>query len=531
VTDLAPTRKDVLELARVCYQDPLLFLRTFLPELFTSPFTWLHRGIVAVCVGRADFLSAYGELERIAQNFVYKDKNGEERSIFLVDGDKITLVDRQFTEIMVPRGFGKTTLVGIGLPLYDILYQTARFSAYVSEAGPHAEMQLDNVKRELVDNERILQVFGDLRPKLKDDEKWSAKMFETKTGCAFVARGRGSQIRGLNHRGFRPQKIIVDDVEDKESVQTEGQREKTRRWFYADLKPALPRVGPPGRIVVLGTLLHGEALLETLAQDPEWSVVRLSVKDKNGDWSWPEAFNEEIEEREKLSFTLAGQLSAFYMEYYNEARPEETAVFHREYFKYGRPPEGSSIVAAATYCDPAISKKRTACDCVINTVGSTEKGHLYLLDVWGKRGPGLSEVADEYFRQVRVYKPRFAGIESVAYQAALAEYLRTEMFRRGQYFEIIEVPHKSSKKERIKGGLQGRFASGYIYFTQRWPKLESQLLDFNMDTDGPDDYPDALEGAVELLNPVAGLSSVKDYEDEDDIPELSAEIGGEYNVA
>src|SRR3990172_10949140 len=259
---------------------------------------------------------------------------------------------RPFIEIMLPRGFSKTTYAGIAIPIYRTLYQTIKFGAYVSESGDHAVMQMENVRRELSDNERILQVFGELRPKLRDDERWSAKMFETLSGVAFVARGRGAQIRGLNHRGTRPQEILVDDVEDKESVETEAQREKTRRWFYSDVIPALPTIGK-GRIVALGTMLHPTALLQTLAADDRWSVIKFGIRDKDGDLLWPEAIDERKDSQNKASFLNAGQLGSYYMEYHNEPRSEENAVFRREWFKYGEVQGTETVVASATYNDPA----------------------------------------------------------------------------------------------------------------------------------------------------------------------------------
>jgi hypothetical protein len=536
---------EIKELALACFLDPVLFCKTFLGHLFPGDIPWVHRGLLAILTEKTGFLTKYGELEKIVKNFVYLDSSQKERQIFQLDSDgKVTMFWRPYIEIMLPRGFSKTTYAGISIPLYRTLYQTIKFGVNISEAADHAIMQMENVRRELSENERIIQVFGELKPRLRDDEKWSAKMFETTTGVAFVARGRGAQVRGLNHRGNRPQEILVDDVEDKESVETETQREKTRRWFYSDVMPALPTVGR-GRIVAIGTMLHPEGLLNTLANDERWSVVRFGVKDRDGDWLWPAAVDEAKDRATKKSYAAAGQLGSYYMEYHNEPRSEETAMFKREWFKYGEPSESDKIVAAATYCDPAISEKESADEAVVITVLMTDRGKIFITDGWGKYGPSQDDINTEFFRQHRIRAGKehasFAGIENNGFQAALEVGMRQAMFQMGYYFNLEGVTHSQKKYERIKGVLQPRFQNGFMYFTRKFPKLEAQLLDYQPKQDQEDDWPDALAGAVKLLAPMSPFyMEEKEYDDSDDvedpygeknIPDLRKEIGGSWEVA
>lgn len=539
------SKAELLEIAHACYLDPVLYCKTFLPHLFPGEIPWVHRGLLAILSERTGFLNKYGDVDKIIKNFVYVDTEGNTKSIFRQDDDGgITLFWRQFLEIMMPRGFSKTTYAGIAMPLYMTTYQLIKFGAYLSEAADHAIMQMENVRRELSENERIIQVFGDLKPRLKDDEKWSAKMFEALNGTAFVARGRGAQVRGLNHRGVRPQLILVDDVEDKESVETEAQREKTRRWFFADVIPALPTIGK-GRLIVIGTMLHPDALLPTLASDDRFTVVKFGIKDADGDYLWSEAIDEAKDEVNKKSYANAGQLSSYYMEYHNEPRSEETALFKREWIRYSEPSKEERIVGAATYCDPALSERKTADEAVVITVLQTDKGKVYVTDGWGERGhvSGSSEkltenIIDEFFRQHKIRAgtnhASFAGCEANAYQGALIITMRQEMFKRGYYFNLEPVTHSNKKNERIVGILQPRFQNGFIYFTRKFPKLEAQLLDYRPKQDQADDWPDALAGAVKLLDPVSPfyMENTEFKEDEDDpyqensIPDVNEEIYG-----
>lgn len=107
--------EDKRNLVRELYLDPVKFLRTILPHWFTEPLTWMHRGYLAILLRRTDFLPLYGELDKIIENFVYKknpwDEEEEGKPIFRLEKDgSVSLTISRFTEIMMPRGIGKTTL-------------------------------------------------------------------------------------------------------------------------------------------------------------------------------------------------------------------------------------------------------------------------------------------------------------------------------------------------------------------------------------------------------------------------------------
>ena len=99
--------------------------------------------------------------------------------------------------------------------------------------------------------------------------------------------------------------------------------------------------------------------------------------------------------------------------------------------------------------------------------------------------------------------------------------VREEMFRKGHYFEITAVSHKSRKIERIMEILQPRFIAKYIEFYQRFPELEVELLDLRSDTnDQRDDGPDALAAAITLLDPFAAVASGENDLSKDTMPPL-----------
>ena len=519
------SQEDIKAIFTRGWQDPVFFCSYFLPHLFPTKMPWVHRGILAILTRKTDFLWHYGEVDKIVSNFVY-ERDGELHSIFKVVGRKIHLDLHRFTLLIMPRGFSKTTLAGVAFNIHNIVYMELGFAAYVSETARHAEMQMDNVKRELLANEKIKFFFGELKPGMQDEARWRQDFFETSTGMAMVARGSGGQVRGLNHNGQRPKMIVVDDVEDRESVQTPEQRDKTRKWAYADLMPALPAMDPAASILALGTLLHPDSLLMTWARDPQWTVVKFGAYDRQGDLLWPENMDQKKLDTELRSAVVANTVAEYYMERHSEIRLDKDRDFKVENFRYESP--GRELLGfVSLYQDPAIGEKEKNDRCTFTVAGLTLSGKTVVLHQEGGRGIKPHEQIDTIFRLYKEWNPNRVGIESNAYQKALVHLVREEMFKRQTFFEVIPVTNTTAKHARIKGILQPRFANGAVLFAGKWPELEKELLEFPQNAH--DDFADGLAGAVSLLDDGAFLA--QDEETRDKPTPLEDEVGGDWRHA
>ncbi len=507
--ELKLTGEEIKTIAQRAYSDPVFFMKFFLGNKFPKDVPWIHRGILAILTRKTGFLWKYGEVDKIIDNFLYRQDPHDPKSPLLPifrlqekeEGElpDIVMVAGKFTEIMLPRGASKTTLAGQGVILYWVCYADRKFPVYVSETQTHAEMQVGNIARELEANSRILAVFGNLVPPRESKLKWTQEIIQTTNGVTVAARGRGTQVRGMLVGHSRPDVLLLDDVEDRDSVRTGEQREKTKTWFYGDVIPALPEMDEEATIIALGTLLHSEALLNTIRHDPDWTSIVFGVRDLQGQPLWSDYMGEAKIEKKKAMYTRAGQLGQYYLEYENTIRNDETAKFKQSSFIY-YPVARESLVGVSIAMDPAISTNKRACDATIYVTGMNEKGLIFVLDGWGKKGPTPNELLEEYFRLSRLHQATLHGIESIAYQAALIHICREWMFRKKYYFEITPMTHTQRKEERIEGILQPRYASGYMRHVKRFPKLEEQLLDW---PNGERDHPDALAMAVALLDPHA----------------------------
>ena len=526
------------------YQNPLFFLKEYLTEWFPSHVPWVHRGIIAILTRKPDFLlefeydengeCTYGqtELSKILRHFRWNDPNTkEEHFVFsLVEGDdgqpSIEMVINRNTLIMMPRGFSKTTLT-MGCEIWGIIYKMTDFDLIVSSTAGHSTNFLSSIATQLNSNEKIKAVYGEFKPPQRAGYTWSEAEghIQTLNGIDIMAKGAGSQIRGSNINGKRPKRILVDDLESKDTVNTSEQRQKLKSWYYSDLRYALPRIDKEAYMIVLATLLHPEAIVKVLMEDGSYNVVVFGAIDPDGDALWPAAMTLDEIQTERSTMARIGLLGEFYRELMNEIRSDTQTKFLPEYIReeFHGPEEAVQMAIAL---DPAISEERRADFACIAVLGMLPGGRIHLYDVWMKRGATPREKINKFFEmkvQWKLGADAKHGVEAIAYQAALVHLMQEEMFRKTKefgmpvYFEVIKLTHSKKKTERIEGYLHPRYSSGYITHQRVFPEYNSQLLDW---PNGKKDGPDAVSMGVQLLDGVAWTAG----DSEDASPDAAADV-------
>jgi len=139
---------------------------------------------------------------------------GVHNAIFeLIDDDEKRLI-----ALGAPRGFGKTTVVGLFFCARKLLFRFTPYIVYISSSQTEAAKKVKTLASELQYNPLIKELFGDVRGTKWAEEAGELELIDEK-GVPFAciqAKGSGSQVRGMNWRGHRPGLFIVDDLEDKE---------------------------------------------------------------------------------------------------------------------------------------------------------------------------------------------------------------------------------------------------------------------------------------------------------------------------
>lgn len=448
---------DIKTLMSQCFISTKATAKVMFPDRFNLPFSGLHDQIFAV-----------------------------------LDDDSL-----QKVVISAPRGWGKTSIVNLAFPAKQILFRNKKFIVPISNTGTQATMQSENLKLELLTNTDIKKIFGPMK-----SETFNKEMWITASDTAIMPRGAGQQVRGLLYKNSRPDLIVIDDMEDGESVRSAEQRAKRKEWFFADVCNAVARHKNDWKIVVIGTLLHEDSLLANLLDDPTWHHVHLALCDEMLNSNWPDFMSNEEVKKLYDSYKVQGLLDTFYREYMGLPIAKETAKFKQEYFKsYNEVDEafvaGKKKLESIVIIDPAKTTTATADDTAIVGLGvNTAIPRIYVREIIrGQLHP--DQQIDEAFKMADRLGVRVIGVEVTSLNEFITYPFKTEMVRRGRYYDIVELKARGSKEDRI-GALVPFYRLGYVFHNSSCcAVLEAQLLSYPRSK--KDDVMDAVAYVVEML--------------------------------
>jgi hypothetical protein len=394
--------------------------------------------------------------------------------------------------IAAPRGIGKTSIAR-AVAMRGILFRLFNFIIYLSNSATSAEMQTENIKRDLLSNQQVKRMFGNIKNAIGKetsmDESFSKASWTAYGNTFILPRGAGQQVRGLNWNNFRPDLVIIDDLENKDEIQSEENRKKLKSWFHSDLMKTEGKYSKEGTVFIyIDTIKHEDALLVDLIQSPEWASIQLSICDDNyksydTNYMTDAEVMAEVEEHRRL-----GTLDEFYMERMNVPISKEDAVFKSEYFKYFEDHGdtlqiGDEIIKTfnlthVTLVDPARSVKLQSADSAVITIGIDRTGgRIFVREPIGQKFYP-DQLYDEMFRQVKLYESFILGIDTVGLSNFVLQPLDNECRVRGLHPMIMELPAKKSKQERV-ATLAPYYRRGSMYHNRsNCGKLEGQLLGF-----------------------------------------------------
>ncbi len=399
---------------------------------------------------------------------------------FLDEGHPLSL-------IVFPREHGKTTWE-MGQIIHDICYQKEKYIVIFGSSAGRATQVVANIKHEFKTNQRIIEDFGQL---VDSSEKDTESDIIFRNGIRLQAFGAGASARGLNHRGQRPTRIWLDDIESAEKMRSQMQRDKLFEWINRDIVPMTDNL--EGKIVFIGNRLHMDDAISRCMDNPAWKHIYYKAIKENGESLWPEKWP--IEKLLERKATVGNY--AFTAEYLNTPIDEETAVFRYEWLQFhnGIGWDHLEIYGAI---DPAISTKDSADWFVFITIGidKTTK-RIYILDVYRKRDT-LANHVSEVCNRYEIYGHTKLGIEENAAQKAIKELILIEAKARNLRIPLHGIINTKDKYLRIVSKLQPIFERREVSLNkQRHSALIDELVSYDVNATH-DDQLDALEMAVRM---------------------------------
>lgn len=414
--------------------------------------------------------------------------------------------------VIAPRGSAKSTHISQGFPLWCILTGQKHYICLIMDAFEQAAVMIEAIKAELEVNPRIAYDFPDIAG---GGRTWREGVIVTRNNVKVEGFGTGKKIRGRRHGPYRPDLVVLDDVENDENVESPKQREKLEKW----ISKAVLKLGPTdGSMDVLyaGTVLLFDAVIVRFSKKPGWKVSRyqalLKWPDRMDLWDeWEELYlNDEEEaalfyEANKAAMNAGAVVNWPEMHsllFLMQERAGDHDSFESEY--QNNPINGDSTFRDVTYwvvkrpdwlffgaIDPSLGKKATGRDPSAILIGgySPDTGVLDVVEASiRKRLPDV--IMDDALAFQRDYNCSLWFVESVQFQ----ELLRTELMKRaakaGLAMPCIPITPLTDKTLRIER-LQPPMKAGLIRLHNSQGTLKDQLTQW---PNAPhDDGPDCLE--------------------------------------
>jgi predicted phage terminase large subunit-like protein len=398
--------------------------------------------------------------------------------------------------IAAPRSHAKSTAITLSYVLAAVLFRERDYVLIVSDTITQATQFLTDIKKELLDNDRIKELFN-IKGFDKDTE--DDVIVSCNDGHQFRISAKGSEqkMRGLKWNNKRPNLIVGDDLENDEIVMNPDRRNKFRRWFYGALLPCL---SVNGIIRIVGTILHDDSLLNNLMpaeykdttvidplktysteKRPSWQAIKYRAHTDDFDKIlWPERYDVEWFMSKRADFYERGLPDVYSQEYLNIPIDESVAYFKRHDFLSMTQEDKRNKVHYYIAADLAISEKETADYSVFVVVGVDENKILHVKNVIRDRMDGR-ELVDTIIDLQKVYEPELFGIEEMQVSKAIGPFLREEMVRRGIFVNLMTLKHGGKDKIARAKSIQGRMRANAVKFDKAghwYPAFEEELCKF-----------------------------------------------------
>ncbi len=459
-----------------------------------------------------------------------------------------------------PRGFGKTSHACTGLGVWNCATGKKAYQIIIKDSFTQAELEVTAIREELEQNETLLQYFGPFKGRMwgKGSLITAGRWAPDKLCCGGVrveALGAGSKIRGRKHGPHRPGIVVMDDLENLESVESRPRRDKIRDWHDRAAMKAGLKAGQDTCIYFdIGSKIHSDCLISHLLKRPmwqhrfwqaelnlatnqilwdEWKKVIFDFANdfrveagrefferrkvdmlKGTEVSWPEGYPYYTLQLIKIGEQKVGEdkVSSFAAEMQNEPISAEDRYFTVKHFFHFEDRDGELWIVPDSWGRAWRFKDGTnygACDPSMGETGSADYSAIGIMNVspWGQKAVVVADIKRRHPDRIIDDMLKYAagrdleafGIESVGFQKLVFTDAAKAAAEKQDYVPFLPIPATGNKNARIKS-LQPDLAAGYILLHKDHILLNEQLDD--VPKSAYDDGPDMLE----MLNRIASLA-------------------------
>ncbi len=410
----------------------------------------------------------------------------------IIDNDVITAA------IAWARDHAKSMIMDTMLTIYLVCTEKTRNVILVSRNETNAQELLMPVMINLEANQRLINDYG----VFKSPNRWEIGNFKTLNGQSFRALGAGQSPRGIRNEEARPDLILVDDIDEDELCRNPKRLDDLWDWVMGALFPCFDIAGAK-RFIFVGNIIAKDSVIQRSLKIADFKQI-INILSEKGEPSWKEHFT--LEQCNYMIKKLGYRLSQ--REYFNNPI-SEGKVFKKAWFQFGHiPPLSVFSNLILSYLDPGFKKTKTSDTKALVLVG-LHKGKYYVIKVFVAQA-SVNEMIDwcyamdEYVTSKNGVAP--LNMEEVFLQDLLyADFKAAALIKKRPLAIKGDTRKKPDKDARIEA-TSGYYERGEVLFNEQeennhhMQELVEQYLNFEPGVRTKKDGPDAVEGAIHLLN-------------------------------
>ena len=394
------------------------------------------------------------------------------------------------------RGLAKSVWCDLIIPLWLWMRGESVYLVIVGNNQDKAELLLADIQAEFEGNPQLIKDFGEL----KQNGSWEYANFRTADG-RFMGKaiGMGTSPRGLRIGALRPNLLVADDLEDKDTVKNPARQDEVVQWIEADLIPTMD--GPVQRYLHPNNDFAPRTIQNQLEKrHPDWHVDIVKAYDKKTYAPvWPQKYDNQYYRMLEKKLGIIAAHAEFLHEPHVQGK-----VFTDDLFQWAPPPRMNSFKILVGHWDVAYSGN--------NDYNSIPVWGLHGTDFWKMKSFCRQCKMEDAVRFMYDYESTLPKsvmihwrVEEQFWNDPVRQAIEAVRKERGKWLNISLVKRSSVKKFDRLMSMHPYYQNGRIYYNENerynsgFVESTSQLKGIEPGYRCHDDGPDSDQQALEYL--------------------------------
>ncbi len=357
------------------------------------------------------------------------------------------------------RGHAKSVVAIILLPLWLWINGEINFLLVVGQNEKKAQTLLGDLQAEFEFNQRLINDFG---PQ-KLNGSWEDGFFTTKSGFIAKAIGMGQDPRGIRVGATRPDYIVADDWEIKETVKNAERQDEYAEWFLRGVIPAMDNKNR--RVLICQNHFAPRMIFSKIVEENKsWQVHQVNAYHPvTFEPTWKEKYTAQFW---KDIVDEIGTLRAS-AEYNNEPHVEGK-LFTDDMIQWTKLPSLKSMISINGRWDIAYGGTATS-DFNAIRVWGLKDGKKYLIDCFVKQ----SKIKDaliwiaEFQRNLNENISIQFGFEAQFWNEEIYRLIAEVEHEYGMILNLIKIERRKGNKYDAIIEMLPQYQSGRVYYNEQ----------------------------------------------------------------